>query len=322
MAWLDDRIWCHSKITDLSDRAFRTYINGVAYSSGFTTRGVLTVGQQKQIRATPRAKKELIFSQLWDELDDGAVRIHDWDNHNGKRDERRDADRERKRSARAKEREERPQDTLRTNLRTVRRTDDEASAGQDADNAADRRALKEVKEVKSEVLPDTTAAEIQKEPSPSLNSQHANGNSQEPAAVEEPAREQAILAACKRFGADPNIAEPYARQLTTSELQTIVTNMEMKIRRGGIVSVPGQFVDLLQRHAKAKHRAASQTAIHVPSLEEDLIHDAVGYAIGRHPWEVAEDLLGKKMNRLGVATPEQRRLIDELRTAYETAAAA
>ena len=37
MAWLDERIWCHPKITDLSDRAFRVYVNSIAYASGMNT---------------------------------------------------------------------------------------------------------------------------------------------------------------------------------------------------------------------------------------------------------------------------------------------
>ena len=39
MAWVDDRIWCHQKLADLSDRAFRVWVNGIAYSSGFQTKG-------------------------------------------------------------------------------------------------------------------------------------------------------------------------------------------------------------------------------------------------------------------------------------------
>lgn len=99
MAWVDDRIWCHPKLVDLTDAAFRAWVNGVAYSTGFGTRGQLTAGQQRTIGATSRARRELVGAGLWDETETGIV-YHDWDAHNGKRDARREADRERKRQLR------------------------------------------------------------------------------------------------------------------------------------------------------------------------------------------------------------------------------
>ncbi len=101
MAWIDDRIWCHPKFADLSSAAFRLYVCGVAYSSGFGTRGYLTRGQQRQIGAAGKTRGELITAGLWDEqADRETVYVHDWDVHNAKRDARREADRVRKREAR------------------------------------------------------------------------------------------------------------------------------------------------------------------------------------------------------------------------------
>lgn len=99
MAWIDDRIWCHPKLTDLSDGAWRVFVSGIAYSSGMGTKGMLTSSQQKLIGARDRTRVELIAAGLWDAQDDGAVFIHDWEEHNGKRDERKRKDRERKREA-------------------------------------------------------------------------------------------------------------------------------------------------------------------------------------------------------------------------------
>jgi hypothetical protein len=102
MAWLDDRLWCHPKLADLTDRAFRAYINSITYSAGMGTRGHLTSGQQRIIGAAPRDRRELISAGLWNVNGDGeAIVIHDWDEHNGKRDMQREKDRERKRQARA-----------------------------------------------------------------------------------------------------------------------------------------------------------------------------------------------------------------------------
>ena len=103
MAWVDDRIWCHQKLADLSDRAYRVLMNGIAYSSGFQTKGCLTVGHQRLIGATPKMRGELLTAGLWDENGDAGISIHDWDAHNGKRDERRTRDRERKRLERDKQ---------------------------------------------------------------------------------------------------------------------------------------------------------------------------------------------------------------------------
>src|SRR5690349_13483511 len=101
MAWLDERIWCHPKFADLSDRAFRASVHAIAYSSGFSCAGHLTPGQQAKIGADARIRAELIRFGLGDENGDGAsIYIHDWADHNSKRDARRAADRERKREAR------------------------------------------------------------------------------------------------------------------------------------------------------------------------------------------------------------------------------
>lgn len=99
MAWLDDRYWCHPKIVGLTDASYRANTNAITYSSGMSTHGILDPGQQRLVGAQPRHRRELIAAGVWDDLGDGRVIIHDWDEHNGKRDERRAADRERKRRA-------------------------------------------------------------------------------------------------------------------------------------------------------------------------------------------------------------------------------
>lgn len=101
MAWIDDRIWCAPKLTDLTSPAFRAWVNGIAYSSGMHTRGRLTLAQQRLVGANAKTRSELIEHGLWDLNGDGlTVHIHDWDEHNEKRDARRARDRERKRLAR------------------------------------------------------------------------------------------------------------------------------------------------------------------------------------------------------------------------------
>lgn len=101
MAWIDDRIWCADKFTDISNDAFAVWVRSVAYSSGMSSAGHLSAGQQKLVGSTTRTRRELIEARLWDENGDGkSILIHDWDEHNGKRDARRAADRDRKRRQR------------------------------------------------------------------------------------------------------------------------------------------------------------------------------------------------------------------------------
>lgn len=111
MAWLDPRIWAHPKYVGLSDRAWRVAVSAIAYADGFGTRGRLDPGQQRVIGSNARIRAQLVGAGLWHE--DGAhVLIHDWDEHNGKRDEKREHEREqareRKRRQRARERGEDP----------------------------------------------------------------------------------------------------------------------------------------------------------------------------------------------------------------------
>lgn len=101
MAWIDDRIWCHPKISDISDAAFRAWINGIAYSFGFHTRGKLTSAQQRLVGATPRIGRELTVAGLWEENGDGIF-IHDWNVHNGKAEQRAQKERLRLKAYRAK----------------------------------------------------------------------------------------------------------------------------------------------------------------------------------------------------------------------------
>jgi len=103
MAWIDDRIWCHPKFNGLTPQAFATYIRAIAYSSGMGTAGHLDQATQKLVGGTKRVRGELITAGLWDVNGDGqSVVIHDWDEHNGVRDERRAKARERMRAYRAK----------------------------------------------------------------------------------------------------------------------------------------------------------------------------------------------------------------------------
>ncbi len=103
MAWIDDRIWCHPKLADVSKPARWGFVAGICYSSGFQTRGQLTNGQITQIGIAGRERLELVQAGLWHETQ-GGIEINDWGNHNSSRDDKRAKDRERKRRQRNRER--------------------------------------------------------------------------------------------------------------------------------------------------------------------------------------------------------------------------
>lgn len=100
MAWLDDLVWCKPSWLEVPDRSYRVWTHGLAYSSGLTTRGVLTTAQQRLIGSTPKIRADLVERGLWEEREAGAVYIRNWQERNGKRDERKEKDRNRKREAR------------------------------------------------------------------------------------------------------------------------------------------------------------------------------------------------------------------------------
>jgi len=102
MAWIDDRLWCHPKIVPLTVPARWVYVAAIAYSSGMSTGGRIDAATQRLLGARAPIRAELLQAGLWDLNGDGTtVHIHDWDEHNSKRDERRKKDRERKRAMRA-----------------------------------------------------------------------------------------------------------------------------------------------------------------------------------------------------------------------------
>lgn len=103
MAWLDERIWCHPKLMQVSKPARWTFVAGVAYSAGWQKKGRLEPGEQTAIGATAKERRELVAAGLWEPVDGGAIVIHDWNDYNDRRDRERAANRERKRRQRERD---------------------------------------------------------------------------------------------------------------------------------------------------------------------------------------------------------------------------
>lgn len=104
MAWLDDRIQTHPKIVGVSDRAFRAWINGLCYCSMHGTGGQLDAAIRVH-RIPKTIVRELVRAGVWDEEDDGTIWVHDWQEHNDKRDATREEKREQARERQRRHRE-------------------------------------------------------------------------------------------------------------------------------------------------------------------------------------------------------------------------
>jgi hypothetical protein len=104
MAWLDDRIRDHPKFVTLSDKAFRYWAHTLCYCSEHGTSGRLN-DAVIALRVPSKVTRELTSRGIWDDEQDGLW-VHDWQEHNGKRDdaveERRAAARERQKRHREK----------------------------------------------------------------------------------------------------------------------------------------------------------------------------------------------------------------------------
>ena len=81
MTWirLDDKAPRHPKIIDLSDAAFRWWVQGLCYASEFLTDGVLPATFARGV--PDEVRQELLSARLWDHLDGGKLCIHDYLEH-------------------------------------------------------------------------------------------------------------------------------------------------------------------------------------------------------------------------------------------------
>ena len=114
MAWNDDRLRDHPKINRVSAHALKHWLFALCYCSQYGTAGQLD-DAVRVLRIPPKTVAELVEIGLWDDDEDGLW-VHDWQEHNEKRDEaieqKRKAAAERQRRHRAKVRESRPRNGL------------------------------------------------------------------------------------------------------------------------------------------------------------------------------------------------------------------
>lgn len=88
MAWvkLDDQMPEHPKVEDLSDRAFRVYIEGIAYCSRVLSDGAIPAPKARKLGATPKVVQELIEARLW-HINGAGFRVNDYLTYNPSREQ-------------------------------------------------------------------------------------------------------------------------------------------------------------------------------------------------------------------------------------------
>lgn len=118
MAWLDDRIRDHPKIIRATPQAFRFWALALCYSSAHGTEGRLNEAV-KALAVPKRYVDELVRLGLWDRETDGLW-VHDWQEHNQRRD---DAVEERRKQARERQRRHRERVRGQTNVTRDSHTD-------------------------------------------------------------------------------------------------------------------------------------------------------------------------------------------------------
>lgn len=93
MSWikLDDQIFTHPKLVDLSKDAKLLYLAGLCYCGAQLTDGLITKGATRVLLATIEANCEaiasLIDAELWEANDSGGFLVHDYLEHQSSRDE-------------------------------------------------------------------------------------------------------------------------------------------------------------------------------------------------------------------------------------------
>lgn len=310
MAWLDSRIWCHPKLAKVSKSARWTYVAALAYSDGFGTLGHLERGQLRIIDCDHRDKKALIAAQLWDDDLHGGIHIRGWQDHNADRDKKRELARERQRRRRAK-----PDDVSREQERDKPR-DEPRDIERDISvtNSVTSRARPMTgDEVTDEGQEHTAAASTKRTSSTTETHYDEERTPQEIAAAAEPPREKRILELAQRYGADTNIIEPIARNLTTETFEHVADTMNARTGSGKISNPAGLLVTLLTE----ADRLQRKNSIKPPPTPEEQIHaEAVQYARRGDPRNVMVELLQRRLKREKI--PQAAELLEIATTAYDT----
>lgn len=110
MTWakLDDSFPEHLKVIDLSDGAFRLYVEGLCYAARNLTDGALPKAAVRRLTGGDRRAAELVDAGLWDAVDGGWA-IHDYLDFNPSADQvRGEREQARKRKARQRDRSRTP----------------------------------------------------------------------------------------------------------------------------------------------------------------------------------------------------------------------
>lgn len=325
MAWLDDRIQTHPKIVALSDRAYRAWINCLCYCSMHGTGGHLDAAISVH-RIPKTIVRELVRARVWDEEDDGFW-VHDWQEHNEKRDEAREEKR-----AQARERQRRHREKVRlTSQKTNPVTrDSHANVTRDTERDESVTVLAGARPPRARDHDhDQGSRQEQQQNNPNNPALHAaqtnSSKTGKPAAAEPPDQplsdidiEQAVRTLP---GHDPGSLSqilPLAEHLPAPLFHDALHRTRARIAGGTVTNACGLFVQLLKVAGTEHHQrqaAETQATLETWTAEHDVAHAARSYARGKHPWHVAEELLTHRIERIA-NNGDQPRLLELAQAAY------
>jgi hypothetical protein len=156
-----------------------------------------------------------------------------------------------------------------------------------------------------------------------LEDARARAEQQEPAAAEDPdleaPREHDIRHAVEQLrdhdAGSLTQLEPIARQLPAILFRDVVDRTQTRIHTSRVANHTGLFRRLLEV-AATEHQRRSEPLREVRDLRSHVEFQARSYARGKHPWDVAADLLERELARLGLDETDRVELLDHAADVY------
>lgn len=137
------------------------------------------------------------------------------------------------------------------------------------------------------------------------------------AAELEAPRHATIAAAANQYAVDLDVLEPEATALPAELFDDVVHRVGVRCTTGHVDNPAGLMIKLLRR-ARREHdkRAAIDNGATARTPLEDALFEARSYARGQHPWEVAGDLLARKLSRVGVENGSRGAILEAAHAAF------
>lgn len=138
----------------------------------------------------------------------------------------------------------------------------------------------------------------------------------ETAAADEAPRLATITAAAARYSADVGVLEPEARAIPALLFDDVIERVHARCETGHITNPAGLLIQLTRKARKEADKRAAIVNGTARPVDEDVLFDARSYARGDHPWDVAAELITRKLTRLEIEVDDQVDLLERAADAY------